>query len=80
MENQKQPVIPRLQASLLFRSCSEIEMAFEFIEDAVRLLQQVDREDYPEVNDHIEGLKSMASKLDTISATLNKAAGKRSKQ
>ena len=77
MDDIKQPVIPRLQASIMNRASSELDMAVQFLEEAVNLLKEIDRDDYPCSSDHIQYLESTLSRVDILCAILIKESHKR---
>ena len=69
-------IIPRLQASLLSRGSSEIDMSIQFLEDAMTILKQADNEAYPCLDEHLSILQTTIWKLDQMSARLEKEATK----
>ena len=60
----------------LISGSSKLDLAMEFIEDALSEMAQIDADDFPCIKDYMSELKPTLWKLDYISAKLNKEAKK----
>ena len=68
--------LTKTQSQILDSGAAKIDMAIEFLEDAMSALKHTDSDEYPCIDEHMSVLQTTIWKLDTMSARLEKEASK----
>mgnify|MGYP003660918260 FL=1 len=66
----------KTQSRILDSGTAKIDMAIEFLEDAMSALKHTDADEYPCIKDNMAVLQRTIYKLDAMSARLEKEASK----